>query len=202
MPKHIFKTFLDENFTETNKINLKKISLFFGAPGSGKTYELNKLFKESNEHILYIGRDFENDLYLKDFDEVKIRRLNRKKMFLGSKEEEVDFIKLETNINKLIGHGYTIIFDEVFWENQEEYYKMIERIVISNKFNADLIIVLQHIINNEHFKYERIAKNLDQVVMFKNDIIDFTNIPGEYKIFKREKKEGLSKEQIKDFQKN
>ena len=202
MPKHILKTFLKENFAETDKINLKKISLFFGAPGSGKTFEIDKLFNNHKAHILYIGRDFEEDIYLNNFEEVELRRLNKQKMFLGSEEKDIEYIKLEKDINRLINYGYTIIFDEVFWNNQEEYYRMIERIVIENKFDANIVVVLQHIIDNESFKYERIAKNLNQVVMFKNDIIDFTNNVGNFKIFKREEVSSFTKKQIEGFQKN
>jgi len=200
MQKHIFKTFLDEKFKESNEINMIGISLFFGSPGSGKTYLLNELFKKYNGKILYIGRGFEKTIYFQNFQNSKI---NKERIFLSSNfNEKIDFYKLEEDINKLIKEDYFIIFDEVFWQKEEEYYKMIERIIIQNKLNTNMIIVLQHIINNENFKYERIAKNLNQIVMFKNNIINFTNNIGEYKIYKKENSTTLTKKDIENFQKN
>ena len=87
MKKHIFKTFLDDNFKTSKKINLKNITLFYGFAGSGKTYLLNKLLTEENHQLLYIGRNYEKYQFFQKLDSVSINKLNKKRMFLGSEDE-------------------------------------------------------------------------------------------------------------------
>ena len=87
MPKHIFKTFLKENFVETDKISLKQISLFYGSAGSGKTFEIDNLFNKYSGYVLYIGRTFEEEIYLNKFNEVKVDKLNKRRMFLWFKRK-------------------------------------------------------------------------------------------------------------------
>jgi len=205
MSKHLFREFIEENFIEDDFLDLfEHKTLLFGSPGSGKTFFLNNLLNDADNYILYIGRDFESNVYLKSFESVKIPNLNKQKMFLGSSEKSVNILLLEEKISDLIRYGYTIIFDEVFWENQKDYYEMIERVVYNNKFDGSILVVLNNIQDQENFSYERIAKNLDQVLLFKNDIIDFTSIPGKYKFFKRKENNYINPStKIKDsFYKN
>ena len=204
MKKHIFKTFLDDNFKTSKKISLKNITLFYGFAGSGKTYLLNNLLTEENHQLLYIGRNYEKYQFFQELSSVSINKLNKKRMFLGSEDEKVDYNKLEKSINRLITFGYLIVFDEVFWEDGEEYYKMIERIIINNKLdqNLKIILTMQHISDKEYFSFERIAKNLSQVLLFKNDIIEDEKLTGEFSIYKREKRKTLTKKQIESFHKN
>ena len=81
---------------------------------------------------------------------------------------------------------------------------MIERIIINNKLdqNLKIILTMQHISDKEYFSFERIAKNLSQVLLFKNDIVEDEKLTGEYSIYKREKRKTLTNKQIESFHKN
>jgi len=205
MSKHLFREFIEDSFFEDDFFTLiEHTSLLFGDPGSGKTFFLNNLLNDADNYILYIGRDFEASVYFESFDLVDFPKFNKQKMFLGSSESVIDIGLLEEKISDLIRYGYTIIFDEVFWVNQKEYYEMIERVIYNHKFNSSIIVVFNNIPDKENFSYERIAKNIDQILLFKNDIIDFTSIPGKYKFFKRKENNYINPStKIKDsFYKN
>jgi len=193
MKKHILNTFINENFKQNQKIELKGISLFYGRPGSGKTYLLNKIFKKYEGNILYIGRDFEKGIYFKN------------SKYIGSEEIYIDYVKLESAIEKYIKKDYFIIFDEVFWENEIEYLRMIERTIINNKLNIKLILSRQFISDKDDFDFERITKNLTQIISFTNEEIENDkklDIPGVYHIYKRKEVTELSSQQINNFKKN
>jgi len=193
MKRHILNTFIKENFKKEDKIDLDGISLFYGRPGSGKTYLLNKLFSKYDDKILYIGRDFERELYFKNIK------------YIGSEDIYIDYNKLELAIEKYIKKDYFIIFDEVFWENEIEYLKMIERIIINNKLNIKLILSRQFISNKDDFDFERITKNLSQVISFANSEIEADQdleVFGRYNIYKRKDSNKLTNKQINNFQKN
>ena len=184
--------------------NLRSISLFFGYPGSGKSYLIQRLLKSKKDmKVLYIGRIFEND-YLK-FKEVSLDDdfFYGDRLYLASKEDDdVFYPELERQISELILEGYLIVFDETYWNDKTEYFAMIERLIIANKFDIRTVIILNNLFNKDEFKFSRIVRNLKQIILFKNIEIDADLEYGDYVLYNRKDIHELTKKDIESFQRS
>lgn len=208
----ILSALLNTEFKKKSKIkkdakklpSLKRISLFFGYPGSGKTHLVQRILKSKQDiKILYIGRIFEND-YLK-FKEVSLNDefFYGDRIFLSSKEnDDIFYPELERKIIELILHGYLIVFDETYWDDKAGYFEMIEKLIIAYKFDIETIIILNRLFNKDEFKFARIIKNLQQVILFKNSEIDDNLEYGDCSLYNRKDIYKLTKKEIESFQRN